>query len=430
MVDEAEQPPEEPRAALDELRRQHEAQRVVSRRVHDEIRRLRHSGDLERLLRVIYMSLQSLQIPLMYCGANVIHKDGDSVRVTAHRMTAKGEWSTYLDVGVENVLHFYEGGEVVYRRDVWQDDPFDERRHFGPVRCVVDVPFSHGTLAVSSREPEAFSDADIEVLRDVADHLSDGFRRLEDLRALEERNRELEREVAERRRAEEQLAASLREKVVLLKEIHHRVKNNLQVISSLLNLQSHNTGDAEALAGFRESRTRIESMALIHEKLYESDDLARLDLGEYLEALADNVFDSYETNHQRVGLTVAVEAVQLDVDRAIQCGLIANELVSNSLKHAFPEGRSGGIAISLQGDDDGHAVLTVRDDGVGLPPGLDPERLDSLGLQLVCDLATQLEGQVAWRSEGGAVFEVRFPLKRLEVEADRVLSSQDGLTAA
>jgi len=382
--------------------------------VHDEIRRLRHSDDLERLLRVIYMSLQSLRIPLMYCGANVIERDGDAVRVTAHRMTETGEWSTYLDVGVENVLRFFEGGEVVYRRDVREDDPYDERRHFGEVRCVVDVPFSHGSLAVSSREPGAFSDGDIDVLRDVADHLSDGFRRLEDLRALEERNRELEREVGVRRQAEKQLAASLREKVVLLKEIHHRVKNNLQVVSSLLSLQSHYTGDAAAEAGFKESRTRIESMALIHEKLYESDDLARINLGEYLEALADNVFGSYEANRQRVGLTVAVEAVQLDVDRAIQCGLIANELVSNSLKHAFPEGRSGSIAISLQGGDDRQAILKVQDDGVGLPPELDPDRLDSLGLQLVCDLATQLEGQAVWRSEEGAVFEIRFPLEKQE----------------
>jgi PAS domain S-box-containing protein len=214
------------------------------------------------------------------------------------------------------------------------------------------------------------------------------------------------RDITARKQAEERIKASLQEKEVLLKEIHHRVKNNLQIISSLLNLQSGYIQDKDAGEMFKESRNRVRSMSLIHEKLYQSKDLARIDFAEYVRHLTRHLFRSYGVNSRAVGLKINVEKVLLDIDTAIPCGLIVNELVTNSLKYAFPPGVEGEICISLHPENDGRLVLVVSDNGAGLPPDFDLHQTDSLGLQLVSTLADQLEGTIALDRSSGTAYHI------------------------
>ncbi|MEW5847389.1 MAG: PAS domain S-box protein [Myxococcota bacterium] len=216
------------------------------------------------------------------------------------------------------------------------------------------------------------------------------------------------RDISERRRVEEQLRASLREKEVLLKEIHHRVKNNLQVTSSLLKLQSSYIADQQAREIFSESQNRIRSMALVHEKLYQSRDLSRVDLNEYTRSLAALLFRSYGTDPARVSLRLEGEPILLTIDTAVPCGLILNELLSNCLKHAFPDGRNGTVTVRVGSPAGGRHQLEVRDDGVGLPPGFDVKKVESLGLQLVNTLVEQIHGHLEVDVAGGTAFRVRF----------------------
>ena len=214
----------------------------------------------------------------------------------------------------------------------------------------------------------------------------------------------LARAITDRKRAEEQIRASLKEKEVLLKEIHHRVKNNLQIVSSLLYLQSRKTSDDQVLTVLRESQTRVRSMALIHEKLYQCEDLANINLGDYIRSLTNYLFTSYGVASHMVKLHVNVDSAPLGLDRAIPCGLIINELVSNALKYAFPNGRRGEILVDLLHGGDGKLVLTVKDNGVGLPGGMDITDTPSLGLQLVNTLVKQLDGTIEVDSVSGAAF--------------------------
>jgi PAS domain S-box-containing protein len=214
-------------------------------------------------------------------------------------------------------------------------------------------------------------------------------------------------DITDRQGAEERILRSLREKDVLLREIHHRVKNNMQVIYSLLNLQAQGIEDVAVRAMFEESRDRVNTMALIHEKLYRSGDLAHVDFKEYLQNLVEGVAGTY----RRAEVAVAVEMADLvlDVNAGIPCGLIVNELVSNSFKHAFPAGRGGAIRVGMTRDADGGCVLTVADDGVGLPAGVDVRATPTLGLQLVNVLAGQLNGTVEVVQGRGTRFVVSFP---------------------
>ncbi|MEE9191362.1 MAG: PAS domain S-box protein, partial [Candidatus Aerophobetes bacterium] len=215
-------------------------------------------------------------------------------------------------------------------------------------------------------------------------------------------------DITERKRAEDQIKASLKEKEVLLREIHHRVKNNLQIISSLFNLQSRCIKDKQVLHVFKESRDRIRSMALIHERLYQSKDLARIDFTEYVRGLVANLFQSYKVNPDLIALETSIEEIFLGVDKAIPCGLIIDELVSNSLKYAFPEGRQGKIHIDLDSDKEGKFTLIVSDSGVGFPKDLDFRKTESLGLELVCTLADQLDGTIDLDRSGGSTFKISF----------------------
>jgi PAS domain S-box-containing protein len=224
-------------------------------------------------------------------------------------------------------------------------------------------------------------------------------------------NRALQAEVRERQSAQEKVLDSLREKEVLLKEIHHRVKNNLQIISSLLNLQAGYIANPQALEMFKESQHRVRSMALIHEKLYQSKDLASIDFARYVHELANHLFRAYGGHARGCTLHTDVRNVAFGIDTAIPCGLIINELVSNSLKHAFPDGRRGTITIALHPDADGGSVYTilVHDDGVGLPKGLDFRATESLGLQLVTSLTEQLGGTMVVDGQAGTSVRITFP---------------------
>ena len=220
-------------------------------------------------------------------------------------------------------------------------------------------------------------------------------------------NEQLKREIAKRTRAEEQIGASLREKEVLLKEIHHRIKNNLQIISSLLYLQSQYISDERVLALVKESRSRVESMALIHDRLYRSENLARIDFADYTQKLTTDLINSYGIDPAAITLKTDVDAL-LGIDIAIPCGLIINEFVSNSLKYAFPEGGRGEINVELHSDTEGTFTLIVRDNGIGIPKDLDFRKSESLGLQLVCTLVDQLEGTIELDRSGGTAFTITF----------------------
>lgn len=219
-------------------------------------------------------------------------------------------------------------------------------------------------------------------------------------------NQDLTEEIRRREEAEAIIRASLDEKEVLLKEIHHRVKNNLQIISSLLNLQSGFIDDEKTLQMFRESQSRIQSMALVHEKLYQSEDLARVPFAEYVEGLVSFLTRSYNAGQVRISLDVA--PVFLSLDTSIPCGLMISELVSNAFKYAFPDGQSGDIYVHLKAVDDECYDLIVGDTGVGFPDALDFQETDSLGLQLVTTLASQLDGQITLKRQNGTEFHIRF----------------------
>jgi len=216
-------------------------------------------------------------------------------------------------------------------------------------------------------------------------------------------------DITETKQVEERIKASLREKEILLREIHHRVKNNLQVISSLLNLQVHAVKDKQVLEVFRESQDRIRAMTLIHEKLYQSDSLARVCFADYAQDLAESLYSSYGVSTARVALTVNIDNVALNLDTAIPCSLIVHELLSNALKYAFPEGSRGELALGLHAGDDETCVLTIRDNGVGMPKDLDIRKTETLGLQLVMSLTKQLQGEMSLDRRDGTEFKFTFP---------------------
>ena len=221
-------------------------------------------------------------------------------------------------------------------------------------------------------------------------------------RALIEKD-ELE-ELIENRNA---LEKALKEKEMLLKEIHHRVKNNLMIISSLLELQSYYIKDKTDLDFFRESRTRADSMALIHEKLYQSTDLKNIDFSDYITSLATDLLEVYTITPERIKLVINAPNINLDINTAIPLGLITNELISNSLKHAFPDNKMGAITLEIYKSGDTY-TFKVKDDGIGLPSDLDYKNPDSLGLELVNTLTTQIGGKLELNTQNGTEFIITF----------------------
>ena len=282
---------------------------------------------------------------------------------------------------------------------------------------IVKASEEGGELPVPQEPVESEEEYLAEYSRIVATKLEEKVLQLEEAiekgKKLEDElrriNSELTREIEERKSAEERLRASLAEKEVLLREIHHRVKNNLQIISSLLDLQFSKTDDEETLLALRSSQDRINSMALVHEKLYRTSDISRIDFAGYVESLIGHLSGSHMADPEQISFRMEIADVKLPIDKAIPCGLIINELVSNSLKHAFPEGRKGSVAIRLHADDRGVVTLAVADDGVGLPPGMDFRNTDSMGLQLVNMLTSQLHGEISFSGGEGTAFTITFP---------------------
>ena len=211
-----------------------------------------------------------------------------------------------------------------------------------------------------------------------------------------------------RLKTEDTIKKSLKEKELLLKEIHHRVKNNMQIISSLLNLQASYIKDKEAVDALNECQGRIMSMAMIHEKLYQSGSLSGINFSDYIKSLVSDLIYSYTTNFEDINVNMDANEVILDIDTAIPCGLIINELVTNSIKHAFPGNKKGNIFIHMQEVENDEYLLVVGDDGVGLPRDLDVTGATTLGLLLVSTLVNQLEGNLKIDRTHGTIFNISF----------------------
>lgn len=213
-------------------------------------------------------------------------------------------------------------------------------------------------------------------------------------------------ESCERKDAEEKIKESLKEKELLLREIHHRVKNNMQIISSLLNLQSSYVGDEEAVKTFKESQSRVKSMALVHEKLYNSNNLANIDFVGYVKSLVSNLVYTYVEDPEKIRIKTEGSNIHLNMETSVPYGLIINELVTNSIKHAFPNG-IGEIIVKLDHDHD-EFFITVTDNGAGFPEDLDFRNTKNLGLQLVNSLVNQSDESITLSGDGGTNFRIKF----------------------
>ena len=219
-------------------------------------------------------------------------------------------------------------------------------------------------------------------------------------------------DISDRKQKEQRIHAALKEKDILLGEIHHRVKNNLQVVNSLLDLQVDRITDPAALSMLRESQNRIKSMALIHQTLYESKDFVEADFSNFLDTMVPTLVSSYSVDSERIALSIEASEVLLSIHTAIPCGLVVNELISNALKHGFPGDLEGEIKITLAHETDDHAILSVSDNGVGIPEELDLAQTGTLGLQMVSLLADQLGGTITIRRANPTRFVLRFPVRR------------------
>jgi two-component sensor histidine kinase len=226
------------------------------------------------------------------------------------------------------------------------------------------------------------------------------------LRQLRMVNAQLEDRVCERTA---ELSATLKEREILLQEVHHRVKNNLQVISSLINLQLCRLSDATSREALAQCRSRVQSMALVHEKLYLSNNYSLVPFAEYARKLAATVLHAAGVSPADISMEISFEDIALGVDKAIPCGLILNELVTNALKHAFRDGERGTIWLDLRRIDEGSVRLSVRDNGMGIAEGVNLRKSESLGMHLIFTLAQQLDGTVDVQVQDGTLFELRFP---------------------
>jgi len=263
---------------------------------------------------------------------------------------------------------------------------------------IIETFIRQASVAFQRRQAE-------EALRKTNEELEIRIKRRTD--ELAKSNVELQREITERKKGEEQLKASLEEKEVMLREIHHRVKNNMQIVSSLLRLQSQNIKNKKLLGMFNGAHNRIKSMALVHEGLYRSKDLARIDFADYVKRITTHLFSVYNQVSKSINLKLEVGKVYFDINTAIPCGLIINELVTNSLKHAFPKGESGEIWVKIEKNQDKFTVF-VKDTGKGFPEDIDFLRAKTLGMQLVTDLVKQLNGRIRLDRRSGTKFKITF----------------------
>jgi PAS domain S-box-containing protein len=321
----------------------------------------------------------------------------------------------YLDLRVEPGKGM--GGQVVamgrpLRTADYAADPRFSKDYVDYIRidgrlAMLTVPIIigarvEGVLYVSNPTSRPFTAQHEVVLLRLADYAATAIRNAQLYHAAQD-------ELRRRTVAEAQLQTSLREKEVLLREIHHRVKNNLQIVSSLLNLQLRVVDDPNLRALLQDCRQRIQAMALIHEALYQADALSRVPFEMYVRRLAAQLLGAYEVAPRRIRLTIHADHPALDIDKATPCALIFHELLSNALKHGFPAGRSGTIDVGLHGTSH-QLTMWVRDNGVGVPPALDWQHTNTLGLKLISMLTEQLGGSLLLDREGGTTFTLTVPL--------------------
>lgn len=296
-----------------------------------------------------------------------------------------------------------------------QESLATEGRYHGEVQLegIDGDPVTHEVTIAAVQQSSTYDPAYVGISRDVTDRkiteaeLEDYRKNLEIL--VEERTAALQKEIAENKEIQVQLEDSLQEKELLIKEVHHRVKNNMQVISSLLSIQAEGEQDDIYSDLLNESQQRIKSMALIHETLYQSKDLLKIDFQEYIETLTTSLSRSYRVPGVSVHVAVSVDDVALDLETAVPCGLIINELVSNALKHAFRGMQGTGIIDINFVSNDSDYELRISDNGCGLPIDFDPNKKMSMGMEIVSILTTQLEGKLKSHNQEGAVFDIRFP---------------------
>ena len=218
------------------------------------------------------------------------------------------------------------------------------------------------------------------------------------------------RDITKRKQAEEQIRLSLKEKEVLLKELHHRVKNNLQVIISLLSLQSEKLEDQKAFRVFQECQNRIRSIAAVHEKLYKSDSFSRVEFKNHIQTLIEEILSTFGVNSKKIRVNIKANKLYLPIDKAIPCSLIINEIVSNSLIHAFPEDVGGEISIELSNETRDRNRLIISDDGIGFSKDFTPSNTGITGMEIVKALVEQLDGEVVLKKGIGTKFEISFPV--------------------
>ena len=395
-----------------------ERRRRETEMLADLAQSLSASLDLDTVLQRVVAGAQEL------CASEraiLMLREPDSDVLTA-RYAVGAPQMAYAGLRIESGKGM--GGQVMrtarpWRTDHYATDPRFSKEYLAGAWAVgnisvLAVPLLTGTRVdgvfyVSNPPFHSFTDRDEELLVRLATHAAIAIQNAQLYRQAQE-------ELAQRRQAETQLTASLREKEVLLKEVHHRVKNNLQIVSSLLELQSDALDNAALLAQFRDSQDRIRSMALVHETLYQSQELARLDLARYIHTLSAQLVQSYNIDPQRISVRIQVDPIVLDMDQAIPCGLILNELLSNAFKYAFPQNRTGAVHVELHADTAQQAALVVRDNGIGFPDEIDFRHTESLGLQLVAMLTEQLQGTIALERADGTTFTLTFPVRNLEGE--------------
>jgi PAS domain S-box-containing protein len=276
---------------------------------------------------------------------------------------------------------------------------------FGRRKDGAEMPIEIGLTPLKTTE----GDFVLSSVVDITDRKRADRVREELVRELQTLNAELETRVQIRTG---ELTQSLRERDALLQEVHHRVKNNLQVISSLISMQVRRLDEGKAREALDECQVRVQAIALIHEKLYQSRDCSRVAFSEYVRSVASNVFHATGTAPSRVKLELAIDDVTLAVDRAIPCGLVLNELITNALKHGFKDGRSGNVRVELTQLDGGRLRLAVHDNGVGLPAGFTLQTSESLGVRLVSTLSKQLDAELEVNGRGGTSFQLTFAAER------------------
>jgi two-component system, sensor histidine kinase PdtaS len=351
----------------------------------------------------------------------IVHRDGILLYVNP-AAAARFGYNAELLVG-KPILRFiateYHGAvrDAVIRRMAGENLPAYEmkiRTEDGTFRTVL----TNGSMINYQGRP-----ASLNVLSDITDRklMEEEIRSLN--RVLEQRvkdrtealslaNEQLTAEITARTHAEQEIIRSLKEKELLLREIHHRVKNNLQIIASLLKLQSRTITDPNVLEAIRNSQSRIRAMALVHERIYRSHNIAEINLKDYLNYLTKQIFQFYNIQQYQIGIEVTMDEIMVDIDTITPLGLIINELVSNSLKYAFPGGRKGTISIECTPWDADNLRIVYHDDGIGMPPGLDWKNAESLGLRLVNSLVDQLNGSIGSGGGEGTTFIITIQQKR------------------